>query len=125
MRKINHPYSDKLPEQSLMIPCYDLKEVVSEKLRALVQRSYSAPRDYYDIFYLKNLLNENDWKMIKEAFWKKMEFKNLKNENVESLINDDTIKIIEGAWISSLRRQISEEKLPDVKTVIQTLKKLG
>ncbi len=38
LRKITHPYSDSLLEGSTEISCYSLKEVVAEKIRALVQR---------------------------------------------------------------------------------------
>lgn len=47
LRPIVHPYSDTLVTSE--IPCYSITEVLSEKLRALIQRSYTAPRDYYDI----------------------------------------------------------------------------
>lgn len=46
---IIHNYSDKLTENAQNIPIYSIYEVLSEKLRALIQRSYKAPRDYYDI----------------------------------------------------------------------------
>ena len=45
LREITHPYCDSLLEGSTEISCYSLKEVEAEKIRALVQRSYSAPRD--------------------------------------------------------------------------------
>ena len=61
LKKIIHPYSDKLLYNTGQIPCYSLKEIFSEKIRALVQRSYSAPRDYYDIYELKRFFDENDW----------------------------------------------------------------
>ena len=122
LRKIDHPYSDSLLEISLKIPCYNLKEIITEKIRSLVQRSYSAPRDYYDIYFLKDLFNQKNWKEIKTAFLEKMDFKGLKFENVEQLINDKSIKIVKSAWENSLKHQIPEEKLPDVEVVIKELK---
>src|SRR5699024_8760890 len=50
-RQIYHPYSDVLTGNSKCY-CYHISEVVSEKLRALKQRSYTAPRDFYDLYYL-------------------------------------------------------------------------
>ena len=50
-KSILHPYSDNLDE-NVDVVCYALDEIVSEKLRSLVQRSYSVPRDFYDLYYL-------------------------------------------------------------------------
>lgn len=94
LREITHPYSDSLLESSTEIFCYSLKEVIAEKIRALVQRSYTVPRDYYDIFNLEKSFTKEDWKEIKKAFLTKMEFKGLEYKNVEQLINSKSIKII-------------------------------
>ena len=40
-----HLYSDKLTENAQNIPIYSISEVLAEKIRALIQRSYTAPRD--------------------------------------------------------------------------------
>ena len=61
-REVFHPYSDTLSASPLTIPCYSLREVLAEKLRALIQRSYTAPRDFYDIWYLANKQIAIDWK---------------------------------------------------------------
>lgn len=122
LKKITHPYSDLLLKDSTEIFCYNLKEVIAEKIRALTQRSYSAPRDYYDIYYLKDSINQKDWKQIKSAFLEKMKFKELKYQNVEQLINEKSIKIIKTAWGNSLQHQITKEKLPDVDVVVKELK---
>ncbi len=122
LRKISHPYSDLISDMIVKIPCYNLKEVIAEKMRSLVQRSYSAPRDYYDIYFLKDSFNQKDWKEIKTAFLEKMKFKGLKYENVDQLINDKAIKIVKSAWENSLKHQVPEEKLPDVEVVIEELK---
>jgi len=121
LREITHPYSDSLLKEGCKISCYNLKEVVAEKIRALVQRSYAAPRDYYDIYNLKNSFKEEEWKEIKSAFLSKMEFKGLEYKNVEQLINLRSINIIKTAWESSLKHQIPEEDLPNVDEVIKGL----
>jgi len=118
LKEITHPYSDSLLNGSGKIPCYSLKEVIAEKIRALVQRSYSAPRDYYDIYNLKSSIKDEDWKEIKAAFLSKMKFKGLEYKNVEQLINIGSIKIIKTAWESSLTHQIPKENLPNVDDVI-------
>lgn len=120
-REINHPYSDSLLYQTGKIPCYSLKEVVAEKIRALVQRSYTAPRDYYDIYKLIQSFKHEDWKEIRTAFLKKMEFKGIEYKNIDQLINPKSIKIIKTAWDRSLKHQIPENDLPDVDDVINAL----
>jgi len=47
----------------------------------------------------------------KKAFLKKTEFKGIKFENLEELINDKSIKIIKPAWESSLEHQIPVKKI--------------
>lgn len=49
-KEVNHPYTDKLTDNALQIPCYSIEEVLAKKMRALIQRSYTAPRDFYDIW---------------------------------------------------------------------------
>jgi len=39
-----HSYSDKLTENAQKIPIYSISEVLAEKIRALIQRSYTAPQ---------------------------------------------------------------------------------
>ena len=78
IRPIHHEYSDILSEATTAgIPCNSIQEVLSEKLRALIQRSYTAPRDFYDIWYLPQNVSELNWSEIVEAFHKKMKFKNI------------------------------------------------
>lgn len=112
-RPITHQYSDKLASADQTIPCYNLKEVISEKLRALIQRSYSAPRDYYDIWYLSNNLTDIAWPVIVEAFYEKMKFKNLEFTGIDQFINDDIDKKLKAAWKNSLAHQIPNNQLPN------------
>jgi predicted nucleotidyltransferase component of viral defense system len=91
-RPVTHEYSDKLSSAVNAIPCYDLMEVLSEKLRALIQRSYTAPRDYYDIWYLANYIADLDWSAITKAFYEKMKFKNIEFTGIEQLINSENPK---------------------------------
>lgn len=115
-QKVTHPYSDTLKLETT-IPCYKIEEVLAEKLRALIQRSYTAPRDYYDIWYLSNNFPDLDWKSIVDAFHKKMKFKNLEFTGIEQLINPKSDKALKGAWKNSLGHQIQPDKLPDYETV--------
>lgn len=122
-RPISHPYSDKLALESA-IPCYKIEEVLSEKIRALIQRSYTATRDYYDIWYLSNNFPDLNWTMIVEAFYKKMKFKNIEFTGIDQLINPKSDKALKGAWKNSLGHQIQPEKLPEYEVVRENLLQL-
>lgn len=119
-RNVSHPYSDKLALEST-IPCYKIEEVLAEKIRALIQRSYTAPRDYYDIWYLSNKFPDLDWKVIVDAFYKKMKFKNIEFIGVDQLINEKSDKALKGAWKNSLGHQIKPDKLPEYEVVRENL----
>jgi predicted nucleotidyltransferase component of viral defense system len=105
-KEVFHEYSDGLSENPFVVPCYSLKEVLSEKLRALIQRSYTAPRDYYDIWHLSNSQEIKNWDEITDAFNQKMEFKNIPFEGVHQMINENNDKRVGTAWKNSLAHQI-------------------
>lgn len=62
--EVHHSYTDSLSQNQVLVPCYSINEVLAEKLRALIQRSYTAPRDFYDIWYLSNNVSDIDWKVV-------------------------------------------------------------
>jgi len=115
-RDVVHSYSDKLTENALKVPCYSIEEVLAEKIRSLIQRSYTAPRDFYDIWYLSKHFPELDYKLIAEAFHKKLAFKGHSFSAVEQLINSENDNHLKAAWKNSLAHQITGE-LPDFETV--------
>jgi len=123
-RQVHHPYSDQLSHYPLEIPCYNIHEVLSEKIRALIQRSYSAPRDFYDIWYLSNHANDINWTNVKGAFFKKMEFKKMQFKGVEQLINGENDKALKAAWNNSLAHQIPPSRLPKYEIVKKELEEL-
>lgn len=118
---ITHQYSDSLTHSGEGIPCYDLKEVLAEKLRALIQRSYTAPRDYYDIWYLSQHNPDLDWDAIVAAFQQKMQFKGLSFNGIDQMLNEANDKILKKAWKNSLEHQITSGELPTYETVKQDL----
>ncbi len=122
-RDVTHPYSDKLSENALQVPCYSIEEVLAEKMRALIQRSYTAPRDFYDIWYLSNHFTDLDYKPIVEAFHKKLTFKGHSFKSIEQLINSENDKQLTSAWKNSMAHQIPGE-LPSYETVKNQLKEL-
>jgi predicted nucleotidyltransferase component of viral defense system len=116
-RKIIHDYSDQLALEPNLIPCYQIEEMLAEKLRALIQRSYTAPRDYYDIWYLSKSVEGLNWNNIVKGFHEKMKFKNLEFTGIEQFINEDNDKRLKGAWKNSLAHQIPGDSLPGYDTV--------
>ena len=119
---IIHNYSDKLTENAQNIPIYSISEVLAEKIRALIQRSYTAPRDYFDIWYLSKNIENIDWQEVVKGFYKKIEYKSMQFSGVEQLINENNDKILKSAWKNSLEHQIGSGKLPEYETVRDDLK---
>jgi len=125
IRPIHHGYSDNLSELTAAgIPCYSIQEVLAEKLRALIQRSYSAPRDFYDIWYLSQNVSELNWSEIVEAFHKKMKFKNIEFTGIEQMINKENDKQLMAAWNNSLAHQIPGDDFPEYGIVRKEIKHL-
>lgn len=124
MKMVYHDYSDSLTAAVDQIACYDLREVLSEKLRALIQRSYTAPRDYYDIWYLSQHRSDLDWAAIKQAFLDKMAFKQLEFTGVEQLLNARSENTVRRAWKTSLGHQIATKDLPAFDEVRKDLEQL-
>ena len=118
-----HPYSDELTA-GLTIPCYAIEEVLAEKIRALIQRSYTAPRDYYDIWYLSNNVTDLNWEGIAEAFHAKMKYKNLEFTGIDQLINPKNERAVSAAWQNSLGHQIKVDALPEFGVVKNELENL-
>lgn len=120
-RKLIHSYSDQVALNPNAVPCYVIEEMLSEKLRSLIQRSYTAPRDYYDIWYLSNNIKDLNWSKIAEAFHEKMKFKGHTFTGIDQFINEDNDKKLKGAWKNSLGHQIPGGHLPEYKVVKKDL----
>jgi len=117
LKNIHHPYSDKLTENATNIPVYSIQEVLAEKIRALIQRSYTAPRDYYDIWYLSRNMENIDWSAVVSAFRIKTDYKGLLFTGVKQLVNEDNDRTLKAAWENSLVHQIQSNNLPDYYSV--------
>ncbi len=124
IRPVYHTYSDQLQPEDLQIPCYSIEEVLAEKMRALIQRSYTAPRDYYDLWYLNQKFPNLDWLLITQAFHQKMLFKGFTFTGIDQLINPENEKALKGAWENSLSHQISRDELPSYEEINLSLKNL-
>jgi predicted nucleotidyltransferase component of viral defense system len=91
-KKIIHPYSDKISIKPNAVPCYSIEEMLAEKLRSLIQRSYTAPRDYFDIWYLSNNIKDLNWPKIVKLLVKRWNSKNICSRVLISSLIRTTIR---------------------------------
>lgn len=110
---IFHNYSDNKNFADFKVGTYAIEEVLSEKLRSLVQRKYTSPRDFYDIWYLKKNIANLNWDIIKDGFFQKMSAKNIEFEGAEQLINSNKERILKAHWRTQLSNQFPFDKIPD------------
>ncbi|MFZ1320012.1 MAG: nucleotidyl transferase AbiEii/AbiGii toxin family protein [Ignavibacteria bacterium] len=104
MEAINE-YSDL--SENYFMKTYSINEILSEKMRALMQRT--APRDLYDLWYFFEIENKDIVDFI-PSFKVKTEYKNLKPEDFVNVINKK-MEIFKRAWKNQLENQIND--LPD------------
>lgn len=102
-KNVYNEYSDLSEEFS--IKCYSLGEIISEKMRSLMQRT--MPRDIYDIWYLFEVENINIEDYVYD-FRKKTKFKNLNP--------DDFVRIVQSKR-ETFKRQWSEHLINQIKDV--------
>lgn len=121
LRSVYHNYSDKAVFENLKVNTYSFEEVLSEKLRSLIQRKYTSPRDCYDIWYLKNNVPELNWQKIKNGFFRKAASKKIEFTSVQQLINPKKEKILKAHWNTQLANQFPKNKLPDYEIVVPEL----
>jgi predicted nucleotidyltransferase component of viral defense system len=117
---VNHPYSDTLSSDPLIIPVYSLIEIITEKIRSLVQRSYTAPRVYFDIWYILQNSSFNK-EILREKILEKLSFKGLQFKGVDMFMPLESKKTVVTGWEQSLRHQVSGE-LPDFEKVESNLR---
>ncbi len=121
----DHNYSDSHLITSL-VPCYSIHEVLSEKLRALLQRKWGEARDYYDIWYLKNNTHNLDWELIKNAFKIKCGFKYIAFDRVDDFFKPERLKQVNASWESRLKHQLPQaldksEVMEDLKLFLDSI----
>lgn len=91
--EIKSIYIDKIMEENIFwahfINCIDLRESISEKLRASLTRTIPAIRDFFDIWYVKQFWNfdfeDKDFKKLLEIKLKEVDYKYTLEENFENL----------------------------------------
>lgn len=118
-RPILHLYSDKgLITKS--IPSYHVHEILSEKLRALIQRNRGEARDYYDIWFLKNNISDINWQEVKAGFIEKCEYKDIEFKDVSDFFKPERLKQVAITWDKRLSHQLTssvnmEDVMDDLK----------
>jgi predicted nucleotidyltransferase component of viral defense system len=122
-RELLDDFSDSNLFAGLKIPCYSISEIIAEKFRALLQRSYSAPRDYYDLWNILCTMPVEEEKAIL-FFKEKRIFKGLVWSGYEDFFNESRLKSMRREWNNSLSGHIKDGELPDVETVLIELKRI-
>ena len=115
-RNLIYSYSDK--SQDILINVYSIEEIISEKLRSLLQRKYSAPRDYYDLWYLTQ--NTYNWDNISKAFYMKCELKEINFNSIDDFFVSEKLISCRNQWENSLGNHL--KNLPDFENVINDLR---
>jgi predicted nucleotidyltransferase component of viral defense system len=118
-RTLLHPYSD-FGGMDIKLPVYSLEEIFAEKWRSLFQRSYLAPRDCYDLWFIwSNCREELGWTTVRDTFLKKCALKGIDvNFKTEFLATERAYRA-QAQWIPSLGDQLKE--IPPVDEVLKTL----
>lgn len=113
---ILHSYSDLSKISVNAIPIYSLNEILTEKVRAFYQRSYKAPRDFYDVWYILNNVEFDDWENIGTILQQKCA---IKNKIIDTTIfSDETIlKSVSKSWGSSIAHHLPQHHLPELNEV--------
>jgi predicted nucleotidyltransferase component of viral defense system len=88
-KEIIHPYSDYSLIARVHVPCYDLREMIAEKLRALSgQRKYAISRDLFDVHQLINRraisLSEVQPLLVKKFAVKNAPLENINPEHLKA-----------------------------------------
>lgn len=117
-RKIHSGYSDDIESEMIV---YSLEEVLSEKLRSILQRGKS--RDYYDVWillkkYKIDFSNEKLWEILKG----KCDFKDIPTPKTEDFFNKERTEEAGRYWERGLAHQLND--LPDFDKVLEELKDL-
>jgi len=110
IKPISHLYPDSNLIKS-MIPVYPLNEIVAEKLRSLMQRN--RPRDIYDLYYLSEIISNNNYSNILDLLKKKSKSKNIDCCNYDAFVNEIKYKNNKRAWESSLAYHLPKRQLID------------
>lgn len=117
-RKLLSDYPDDIDTE---LTVYSLAEIISEKLRSILQRGKS--RDYYDVWillkdYQSDFSNDKLWEILKE----KCAFKDIHAPKVDDFFDRERTEEAGRYWERGLAHQMND--LPDFNKVLEELKDL-
>ena len=108
VKQIFHPYSDfNIINNTVFV--YPINEIISEKIRALMQRN--RPRDIYDLYFLSQKVDKKEYSSIHNLLAQKSKDKNLDCCKIENYINPVKARKNKRAWESSLGHHLAINKL--------------
>ena len=119
-RPVSYTHLDVYKRQTHTIPSYHVHEILSENLRALLQRNRGEARNYYDIWYLKNNVTDIDWQEVKRGVVEKCEYKAIPFHDVNDFFKPERLKQVAITWEKRLSHQLTstinmEDIMADIK----------
>ncbi len=128
-RLLIHGYEENL---SAKVCCYQLDEIVAEKLRTLLQthqklitRGWNRPRarDYYDLWRVLSTFGESlDRARIKSLLDNKCVYRDVTYRDLDDFFTDELVSETIREWDATLEHFVPD--LPDVQEVLNQLKVL-
>jgi predicted nucleotidyltransferase component of viral defense system len=128
-RQIIHGYGEDL---SAMLNCYALEEVVSEKMRSLLQthqrlkeRGWNRPRsrDYYDLWrILTTYGDELDHDRIRELLPEKCKVREVTYRSIDDFFTPELLAEVDRHWESNLSTYVRD--LPESSVILPELKSM-
>ena len=104
-REVFHGYSD-LPDPAPTIRCYSLKELLVEKVRALLERSGRA-RDVYDVVNIgRNFSSDFNVTEARVIATRKFAFKGLPAPTSDLILGSIDPQVLAVDWNNALRHQL-------------------
>jgi len=92
-------------------PCYQITEILSEKIRSLAQRN--RPRDCYDVWFLSKQTDKSYLPVIKKLLIEKTVAKHISVDSPFHFVNEKKREINLRHWEKSLQHQLPGKYLPD------------
>jgi len=126
-RNIIHGYQEDLSKE---LSVYSLEEIISEKLRAILQHlkkleqrgwTRSRARDYYDLWRIFNAYNKDlNLNIIPSVFLKKCEVKDIDFSGADAFFDERLLTYIADTWNQWLGPLVPD--LPEFQLVIDDLR---
>jgi uncharacterized protein len=126
-KPVMHGYEEQL---DCAVACYKVEEIISEKLRALLQthqkliaRGWTKPRarDYYDLWcVLKKYSNSVDKKKILMTLQRKCQHRNVSYSKVDDFFSPELIRESSKHWQATLGVLVRD--LPDYEMIMKEVR---